>query len=103
MLSMELLGTLTFRVDGKRIKPEFGSAGRRMAAYLAQYNGRPHRRERLADLFWAGVEPNRARSALNTVLWRFRKVIGKEPKSNGGRKLVTTGNESFSNRRTGSP
>ena len=73
MLSMELLGTLTIRVDDQRIRAEFGSAGRRLAAYLAQYSGRPHRRERLVDLFWSGLEPNRARSALNTALWRLRE------------------------------
>jgi DNA-binding SARP family transcriptional activator len=93
MLSMELLGTLTIRVDDQRIRAEFGSAGRRLAAYLAQYSGRPHRRERLVDLFWSDLEPNRARSALNTALWRLRKVIAAEPRSRGGRTLVTLGNE----------
>jgi DNA-binding SARP family transcriptional activator len=93
MLSMELLGTLTIRVDDQRVRAEFGSAGRRLAAYLAQYSGRPHRRDRLVDLFWAGLEPNRARSALNTALWRLRKVIAAEPLSKGGRNLVTLGNE----------
>src|SRR5215475_11179766 len=93
MLSMELLGPLTIRVDNQRIRAEFGSAGRRLTAYLAHYSGRPHRRERLIDLFWAGLEPSRARSALNTALWRLRKVIAAEPQSRGGRNLVTLGNE----------
>jgi DNA-binding SARP family transcriptional activator len=93
MLSMELLGALTIRVDDQRIRAEFGSTGRRLTAYLAHYSGRPHRRERLVDLFWAGLEPNRARSALNTALWRLRKVIAAEPQSKGGRNLVTLGNE----------
>ncbi len=93
MLSMELLGTLTIRVDDRLLKAEFGSAGRRLTAYLAQYSGRPHRRERLVDLFWSGQEPNRARSALNTALWRLRKILAAEPRSNGGRNLVTIGNE----------
>src|SRR5262249_60192581 len=89
MLSMGLLGALTIRVDNQRIRAEFGSAGRRLTAYLAHYSGRPHRRERLIDLFWAGLEPNRARSALNTALWRLRKVIAADPQSKGGRNLVT--------------
>src|SRR5262245_1440226 len=93
MLSIGLLGALTIRVDDQRIRAEFGSAGRRLTAYLAHYSGRPHRRERLIDLFWAGLEPNRARSALNTALWRLRKVIAAEPRSKGGRTLVTLGNE----------
>ena len=93
MLSMELLGTLTIKVHDQRIRAEFGSAGRRLAAYLAHYSGRPHRRERLVDLFWAELEPDRARSALNTALWRLRKVIAAEPQSNGGRNLVTLGDE----------
>jgi AcrR family transcriptional regulator len=90
MLSMELLGALTIRVDDQRIGAEFGPAGRRLASYLAQYSGRPHRRERLVDLFWAGLEPNRARSAVSTALWRLRKVIAAEPRSKGG---CTLGNE----------
>ena len=93
MLSMGLLGALTIRVDDQRVRAEFGSSGRRLAAYLAQYSGRAHRRERLVDLFWAGLEPSRARSALNTALWRLRKVIAAEPRSKGGRNLVTLGNE----------
>jgi DNA-binding SARP family transcriptional activator len=93
MLTMDLLGALTIRVDNQRIRTEFGSAGRRLTGYLAHYSGRPHRRERLVDLFWAGLEPNRARSALNTALWRLRKVIATEPRSKGGRNLVTLGNE----------
>jgi|SRR5215471_11561786 len=93
MLSMELLGALTIRVDERRIRAQFGSTGRRLTAYLAHYSGRPHRRERLIDLFWAGLEPNRARSALNTALWRLRKVIAAEPQSKGGRNLVTLGSE----------
>lgn len=93
MLTMELLGPLSIRVDSQRIRAEFGSAGGRLAAYLAHYNGRPHRRERLVDLFWAGLEPNRARSALNTALWRLRKVIAAEPRSKGRSNLVTLGNE----------
>ena len=59
MLSIGLLGALTIRVDDRRIKADFGSAGRLLVAYLAHYSGRPHRRERLADLFWGGLEPNR--------------------------------------------
>jgi DNA-binding SARP family transcriptional activator len=93
MLSIGLLGALTIRVDDRRIKADFGSAGRLLVAYLAHYSGRPHRRERLADLFWGGLEPNRGRSALNTALWRLRKAIAAEPQSAGGRNLVTLGNE----------
>ena len=93
MLSMELTGTLAIRVDDRRVKAELGSAGRRLAAYLAHYSGRPHRRERLVDLFWAALEPNRARSAMNTALWRLRKIIATEPQSKGGRNLLTLGDE----------
>jgi DNA-binding SARP family transcriptional activator len=93
MLSIGLLGALTIRVNDRRIKADFGSAGRLLVAYLAHYSGRPHRRERLADLFWGGLEPNRGRSALNTALWRLRKAIAAEPQSAGGRNLVTLGNE----------
>jgi DNA-binding SARP family transcriptional activator len=52
--------------------------------------GRAHRRERLADLFWCELEPEKARSALNTAFWRIRKMLGTAFKG-GGNRLVTLG------------
>src|SRR5262249_17228118 len=52
-----------------------------------------HRRERLADQFWGHLDPDRARAALNTALWRLRKLLARDPKSQGGQNLRSYGPE----------
>ena len=46
-----------------------------MLAIFFEFIGRVHRRERLADIFWGETEPDKARSALNTAIWRIRKIM----------------------------
>src|SRR4029077_15351111 len=62
------------------------------ACYLIEFAGRVHRRERLADLFWTGADANRARPALNTAIWRIRKMLDLGSKGTG-RHLVTVGED----------
>ena len=52
MFEAALLGGVSFAIDGTRIKSDLGKPGRLLACYLLTFPGRPHRRERLADLFW---------------------------------------------------
>lgn len=62
-----------------------------LLAYLTLERNRLHSREMLADLFWRDYSPERARSCLNTALWRLRKAI--EPQEgNEDRYLVTSHN-----------
>jgi DNA-binding SARP family transcriptional activator len=92
MLSVTLLGGASFSVDGTLIKPDLGPAGRLLACYLFAFNRQVHRREKLADLFWSDVAPEKARSALNTAIWRIRKIL--ELGGNGGAKrLITVGDD----------
>ncbi|HEY7972118.1 MAG: BTAD domain-containing putative transcriptional regulator [Xanthobacteraceae bacterium] len=95
MLSVGLLGV--FRVAGadNRTWSELGPAGRGLASFLFAYPGRPHRRERLADLFWPELDAERARRALNSAIWRLRKLLASEPRSAGGRNLLTIGTETI--------
>jgi DNA-binding SARP family transcriptional activator len=95
MLSVGLLGV--FRVAGvdNRTWSELGPAGRGLASFLFAYPGRPHRRERLADLFWPELDAERARRALNSAIWRMRKLLASEPGSAGGRNLLTIGTETI--------
>jgi DNA-binding SARP family transcriptional activator len=92
MLNVSLLGTASFAVDKAVVKSDLGPAGRLLACYLFEFTGKVHRRERLADLFWQDTDPERARSALNTAIWRIRKIL-----DHGGdgvsRHLLTIGNE----------
>src|SRR4051812_28269611 len=92
VLKVMLFGGVSFSVEGAVLKSDLGPAGRLLACYLFEFAGRVHRRERLADLFWGETEPDRARSALNTAIWRIRKIL--EIGSKGAAKhLMTVGND----------
>jgi DNA-binding SARP family transcriptional activator len=92
MLNVTLLGGASFAVDGAMIRPDLGPAARLLACYLFEFSGRVHRRERLADLFWGEAEPNKARAALNTAIWRIRKIL-QLGTSGAARHLVTIGDD----------
>ena len=92
MLNVNLLGGASFSVNGVVVKSDLGPAGRLLACYLFQFFGRAHRRERLADLFWGDTDPDKARCALNTAIWRFRKILELGAKGTA-RQLVTIGND----------
>jgi DNA-binding SARP family transcriptional activator len=91
MMKVHMFGAITMSVDGHRIAGECGPSGRILSGYLFQFIGRVHRRERLADLFWGHLDPERARAALNTGLWRLRRLLECEKASEGGRNLITNG------------
>ncbi|MBS0248462.1 MAG: winged helix-turn-helix domain-containing protein [Proteobacteria bacterium] len=92
MLNVSLLGTASFVVDKAVVKSDLGPAGRLLACYLFEFPGKVHRRERLADLFWQDTDPERARSALNTAIWRIRKVLD-QGSDGASRHLLTVGND----------
>lgn len=93
MLSVRMLGVLSVSLDGERLPEDLGPAGRLLSGYLFEFIGRVHRRERLADQFWGHLDPDRARAALNTALWRLRKLLARDPKSDGGQNLRSYGSE----------
>jgi DNA-binding SARP family transcriptional activator len=92
MLNVTLLGAASFSVNGAVVKSDFGPAGRLLACYLFAFPGRVHRRERLADLFWRDFDPAKARSALNTAIWRIRKILD-QGQTGASRHLVTVGDD----------
>jgi DNA-binding SARP family transcriptional activator len=93
MLCVRMLGVLTVSVDGKRISDDLGPTGRLLSGYLFEYIDQVHRRERLVDMFWGRLDPDRARAAFNTALWRLRKLLAREPCSEGGQNLRSYGSE----------
>jgi DNA-binding SARP family transcriptional activator len=93
MLCVRMLGVLTISVDGSRIGDDLGPTGRLLSGYLFEYSDHVHRRERLIDMFWGHLDPDRARAAFNTALWRLRKLLAREPLSKGGHNLRTYGSE----------
>ena len=92
MLSVSLFGGASFSIDGAVVRSDLGPAGRLLACYLFEFMGRFHRRERLADLFWGDTEPEKARSALNTAIWRIRKILELGSKG-AARHLITIGDD----------
>lgn len=93
MISVRMLGVLTISIQNGCLPEDVGPTARRLAAYLFEFPGRVHRRERLVDQFWSHLDPPRARSAMNTALWRIRKLLAREPQSNGGRNLRSHGSD----------
>lgn len=92
MLNINLLGGVSFSANGAIVRSDLGPAGRLLACYLFEFAGRVHRRERLADLFWSEIDPDKARSALNTAIWRIRKML--ELGAEGtARHLITMGDD----------
>lgn len=90
MLNVALLGGASISSNGGVIRSDLGTAGRLLAYYLFEFAGRSHPRERLPDLFWPDMDADRARSALNTALWRIRKILDLGPQGTA-RSLVTIG------------
>jgi DNA-binding SARP family transcriptional activator len=93
VLQVTMLGGLTFATDGCRLRLDLGFSGRLLAAYLFEFPGRVHRRGRLADLFWHDLDSEHARTALNTAIWRLRKLLALELASRGGSNLYSSGQE----------
>jgi len=74
MLQIRLLGQFNIRTEGKRVTIP-SRAGQSLLAYLALTAGTPHRREKLAGIFWPDTTDENARKNLRQELWRIRKAI----------------------------
>lgn len=75
MLVIQLLGSVAISVGPSAARPRLMPLPQALLAYLALHSQRLHAREALIELFWDDLEPARARSALNTALWRVRAAI----------------------------
>ena len=93
MLSISLLGAGRVMRSSERIWSDLGPAGRRLAGFLFTFPDRPHRRERLIDLFWPELDAERGRRAMNSAVWRLRKLIASTPEYKEGHGLRTVGPE----------
>lgn len=77
MLQIRLLGQFDVRLDGRRILIPSRPA-QSLFAYLALTAGTPHRREKLAGIFWPDTSDENARKNLRHELWRIRKAISNQ-------------------------
>lgn len=93
MIAVKMLGGLALALDGRRLRADLGASGRLLAAYLFQFPAYVHRKDSLAGLFWPELDFQHARGALNTALWRLRKILRLERAGKGGSNLLSVGPE----------
>ena len=79
MLIVSLLGASRVTSENEQIWSDLGPAGRRLAGFLFTFPDRPHRRERLIDMFWPELELEKGRRAMNSAVWRLRKLLASSP------------------------
>lgn len=93
MLTVTMLGRMMVSASDKLIKLDVGQSGRLLAGYLFHYQGRAHLRDKLADMFWPELHPEHAKAALNTAVWRVRKILTAASKTKTGGNLISLGSE----------
>jgi len=93
VLTVSLLGACRVSRANEQIWSDLGPAGRRLAGFLFTFPDRPHRRERLIDLFWPELDAERGRKAANSAVWRLRKLLASAPEYKDGHGLRTVGAE----------
>ena len=72
-LEAKLLGGFEVTVDGRVVSFHNGPRGLMLLKYLLAHHPRPQQRDVLMDVFWPGVDPERARSRLHVALSGLRK------------------------------
>lgn len=74
-----LFGPFEVRVKERPIHLGIGGVTKSLLAYLISRAGLSERREGLAEIFWPDACPGKARSAMNTAIWRLKKVLSPLP------------------------
>ena len=89
MLRVYLLGHFRIAFGDHEPSAKVTPICQRLLAYLLLERHRSHPRDVLTDLFWPDYDQERARSSLNTALWRLRQALepGEIPR---GTHLLTT-------------
>jgi predicted ATPase/DNA-binding SARP family transcriptional activator len=75
-LAIRLLGSFQVTLDGEPVTAFESDKVRALLAYLTVETGQPHRREKLAGLFWPDLPEPSARNNLRVALANLRKVLG---------------------------
>ena len=74
-IKIQMLGGLVLRRGDRPCNLHLCGPTRRLLAFLLYQANLRFRRERLSDLLWPEKEAAKARSALNTAIWRIRKAL----------------------------
>jgi len=75
MLHIYMLGQFRVALDGFASAAKVTHTCQALLAYLLLQRHRSHPRDALAGLFWPDFSQERARSSLNTTLWRLRQAL----------------------------
>ena len=75
VLRIQLFGTVRVSHSGPPTDTRLIHAVQSLLAWLVLNRRRTHARETLAGVFWGEHTESRARSCLNTALWRLRRVL----------------------------
>ncbi len=73
--SLTTLGAFRVSFEGVALAAPPTQKARALLAYLAWHQGTDLARERVAECFWPGIDPERSRSNLNTALWSIRRSL----------------------------
>jgi DNA-binding SARP family transcriptional activator len=79
MLKVNMLGTLSFELNGELLRLKLGERGCLLSCYMVQFKGLLHRRDHLTELFWPDLPADKARAAFNNATWRLRKLLQLDP------------------------
>ena len=101
MLQIRLLGQFDIRLDGQRVTIS-SRAGQSLLAYLALTASTPHRRKKLAGIFWPDTSDENTRKNLRQELWRIRKALTRPNKSPTICSLMNSRSPSIEKQITGS-
>jgi DNA-binding SARP family transcriptional activator len=78
-LRLQFLGGFAVERAGKPVTAFESDKCRLLLAYLAVESDRPHRRERLAGIFWPDKPENNAHHNLSQALWSLNKSLQDSP------------------------
>lgn len=74
-LRIRLFGSLELVRDTEPVARFPTQSVKHLFSYILLHRHTLHAREHLAELFWGDRDPQRARHALNTALWRLQRVL----------------------------
>jgi DNA-binding SARP family transcriptional activator len=89
MLRIRLFGSVRVGFAGSASTVKMTHSVQALLAYLVLYRDRAHSRDVLVGQFWGDTSEERARHALNTTLWRLRRVL-RAPEEPGASFILTT-------------
>jgi DNA-binding SARP family transcriptional activator len=84
MFRVQLFGVPSIKFVGAGTWAEVGRPGQLLTSYLLTYPGRIFRREQLQEQFWGNLSGVRGRAAMNTAMWRIRKLLAKLEQDKAG-------------------